>query len=186
MQSVSRLKVFIAVALLFTAQSALAQLLNFEELHPKFELNEVGQTYGAVGYTFFYAPAPDEPIPTALYYAGRMWRFNDGSTALFANSDNASVTLKRDDGRPFAMVALDLAELNGGGASPLARVDFEALTSSGITVTHTIEMDNQTGFQRFFMPPTFRDVTVVRWFQGDNVNNAPHMFDNVLLMPNRP
>jgi hypothetical protein len=185
MPFISRLKAFFIAVLLLGTTPALAQLLTFEELHPQFELNEVGQTYSAVGYTFFYAPAPNEPFPTALYDAGRSWRFNDGTTAMFANSDNASVTLKRDDGQPFAMVALDLAELNGGGASPVARVEFEALTSSGTMITHTIEMDNQTGFQRFFMPSAFRDVTVVRWSQGDNVTNAPHMFDNVLLMPAR-
>ena len=82
-------------------------MLTFEDLNTRFELNGIAETYSAVGYTFAYAPAPNEPFPTSLFVAGRSWQFNDGTTALFANSDNASVTLKRDDGQAFAMVALN-------------------------------------------------------------------------------
>jgi hypothetical protein len=106
--------------------------------------------------------------------------------ALTANSDRASITLRRNDGLPFALIAMDLSELNGGGASPIARVEFQGTTSAGQTVTHTIDLDNQTGYQRFFFPPSFREVSVVQWLQGDNVNIAPHMFDNVILSPTNP
>jgi hypothetical protein len=186
MRFIMSFKAAVMAVLLLSAQSALAQLMNFEDLSQTEELAGVGDTYTAFGYTLFYAPAPGEPFPVGFHSVGPRWRFNTASTALFANSVNASTTLKRNDGRPFAMIAIDLAETNGGGASPVARVQFVGTTSSGATVTHAIELDNQTGFQRFFMPTAFRDVTVVQWLQGDNENNAIHMFDNLLLLSTRP
>ena len=63
-------------------------------------------TYSSHGYTSFYSSAPGEPLPVGPFVAGRFWPFNDGTYALFANSDNALTTRKRDVGR-FTLVATD-------------------------------------------------------------------------------
>jgi hypothetical protein len=76
--------------------------------------------------------------------------------------------------------------LRRGAESPTAQVRFQGTSSSGQIVTHTIQLDNRTGFQRFFMPSTFRHLSVLQWSQGDVVNNGVHMFDNLLLLPTGP
>jgi len=148
---------------------------------PTSDMAGVGTTYSSQGYTFFYAPAPGEPFPTAFHVVGPFWPFNDGTNALNPNSDNAAVTLQRDDGRPFALAAMDLAELNGARGDLDAVVVFRGVTTSGELVSHEIKLDNRDGFQRVHFPGKFKDLLYVQWQQGDNVTNNPHMFDNVVV-----
>ena len=90
-------------------------------------------------------------------------------------------TLTRDDGRPFALVAIDLAETNGPGDVPTT-VAFQGLTASGELVSREITLDNRTGFQRFLFSGMFKDLLYVQWQQGNNVTNGIHMFDNLVLV----
>lgn len=173
----------VAAALFAASQAAFAGLIDFEELDGSQELAGVGPTYSHQGFTFSYTPAPGEPFPTGLTLVGPSWRFNDGSNALFANSDNALTTLTRDDGSPFALLAIDLAELNGPGVTGF--VVFKGTTPAGEHVSHRFTLDGVTGFERFFFPGAFRNLTSVTWKQGDNVTNNPHMFDNVIVVPSR-
>jgi hypothetical protein len=138
-------------------------------------------TYSKHGYTFFYSPAPGEPFPTGLFVAGRFWPYNDGTLALFANSDNAFTVLKRDDGRPFTLVAIDLAELNGGRGDLPAVVVFQGMTATDEAVSVEIHLDNITGFQQVYLPSELSNLLYVQWKQGDNISNNPHMFDNVVV-----
>ena len=176
-------------------------IINFQDLHtlhngfhpcptpgppgspcdPTRDLSGPLPTYSSHGYTFFYTPAPGEPFPVGLFVAGRWWPFNDGTYALYANSDNALTTLKRDDGRPFALVAMDLAELNGARSDLPAIVAFQGVTATGGAVSIEIALDNITGFQQVYFPNEFSNLLYVQWQQGDNVTNNPHMFDNVVV-----
>jgi hypothetical protein len=159
---------------------AVAGVMGFEDLNEAVELEGVGPTYTAQGFTFTYAPAPNEPYPTYLFSAGPSYIFNNGTTALICNSDNAVTTLTHNN-RVFALLAIDLAELNGPGTP--ASVTFVGKTRSGATVTHTVELDGVTGFERFFFPPSFRNLRSVNWQQGDNLLNGTHFFDNVIAVP---
>lgn len=191
-------KVAVFAAMLCLGQSAVADdsrgpvaVINFQDLStgfvpcpgcdPTADLAGVGPTYSSRGYTFFYTPTPGEPFPVGFSVVGRFWPFNNGTNALFANSDNALTTLKRDDGRPFALVAIDLAETNGSGEVPTTVV-FQGMTASGGMVSVEFTLDNVTGFQRFHLPGMFKDLLYVQWLQGDNVSNGIHMFDNVVLV----
>jgi hypothetical protein len=171
--------ILISVLVLSISQSAFGGVITFQDLNGTVELEGVGETYTAQGYTFTYTPAPDEPYPTGLFSVGPPWQYNNGTTALFANSVNALTTLTRDDNRQFALLSLDLAELNGDGP---VEVVFYGTKVSGQVVSHTCTLNGKTGFQRFFFPITFRHLTSVQWQQGNCVTNNPHMFDNVVVM----
>ncbi len=166
-------------------------IINFQDLSTSFvpcpgcdptgDFAGVGPTYSSRGYTFFYTPAPGEPFPVGFHVAGPFWPFNDGTKALTINSDNGLATLKRDDGRSFALAAIDLAELNGPSDLPTIVV-FKGATASGALVSTEFTLDNVTGFQRFHFPDGFKDLMYVQWQQGDNVTINVHMFDNVVLV----
>lgn len=170
----------VACALLSAAQCASAGVINFEELNGEAELEGLESAYTTQGFTFTYAPAPGEPYPTSWHSVGPSYQFNDGTTALVCNSDNATCSIKHRKGRPFAFLAIDLAELNGAGVE--TSVTFVGTTRSGKQVTHTVTLDNVTGFERFFLPPSFRNLIDVRWQQGDNATNGTHFMDNVVMV----
>ena len=191
-------KIAVFAAMLCLGQLAVADdsegptaIINFQDLSTGFvpcpgcdptgDLAGVGPTYSSRGYTFSYTPAPGEPFPVGFAVAGPFWPFNDGTKALAINSDNGSATLKRDDGRSFALAAIDLAELNGPSELPTI-VLFQGMTASGALVSSEFTLDNQTGFQRFHFPDGFKDLLYVQWQQGNNVTNNVHMFDNVVVV----
>ena len=179
----SKVHGFLASALLAVAHSATAGVINFEDLNGDAELEGVGPTYSAQGFTFTYTPAPNEPYPTSLHSVGPGWAYNDGTIALNCNSDNATTTLTHNNNRAFAILAIDLAELNGPNVP--SSITFVGTTRAGATVIHTVELDNVAGVERFFFPASFRNLTSVTWQQGDNVTNGPHMFDNVVVVPSK-
>lgn len=153
-----------------------AGIIDFEDLASPDELSGIGQTYGADGYTFAYEPANGEPYPTSLHAVGESWQFNEGSTSIFANSDGASTTLTREDDSSFSLLSIDLAELNGPGATT---VTFEGQKTLGELVYQAFVLDGVVGFQTFLFSNDFVDLKSVTWLQGDNINFLPHMFDNV-------
>ena len=189
-------KVAVSVAIFCVSQLAAADdprnasVITFQDLStgfqpcpgcdPTLDLAGVGPTYSSQGYTFFYTPEPGEPFPVGLFVAGPSWPFNNGTNALYANSVNALTTLKRDDNRPFALVAMDLAETNGPNVFPTI-VIFQGTTASGQLVSQQFTLDNVTGFQRFQFSGHFKNLTSVQWKQGDNFLNNIHMFDNVVV-----
>lgn len=157
---------------------ASATVIDFEEFPHGDELQGAGSVISSKGYSFYYAPAADEPYPVGFFIVGPAWRYNPGSAALLSNSCLAETTLKADDNNPFDLLSIDLAELNGDGVSS---VTFVGVNANGETVKEAIRLNGRTGWQRFHFPKSFSHLMSVKWLQGDCLTNFPHMFDNVNL-----
>ncbi len=169
-----------AVTLIAAAAPSQAAVLTFEELPHEYELQGVGNTVFSKGFVLQYAPAPDEPYPVGFTSVGQMWRFNGRSTALTANSCSATTTLTAQDNNPITLVSLDLAELNRDSD---VSVSFEGLTSEGQLVRKSVNLRDRRIWQTVLFPPSFHRLQYLRWWQGDCINNQPHMFDNIRVYP---
>jgi hypothetical protein len=176
------LKSMACAAALMVSSTAFAELLDFEEIIMQGEVQGIG-TYTEKGFTFIYTAGPFEPFPTELFAVGRDWQYNTGSIAILANSSNATTTLTRGDGQPFALLAIDLAEMLG---EPSVKVAFYGTTTQGETVAQEFVLDGKPGFQRFLFPERFQNLVRVDWQQGDFITNGIHMFDNVLVTTLNP
>lgn len=164
-------------------QAAQAVVLDFEDLScaRTQPICNVGTVYANKGYTLRYAPAPDDEHPVGFHAIGRLWAPNvAGSTAMLANSCNASTTLSAQSGKPFSVLALDLAEAN---ADAPASVDFIGTKTDGTPVRMTALLDGKPGWQRVVFPSAFYNLKTLTWVQGDCQGNKSHMFDNILVMP---
>lgn len=168
---------------LLLSQATGATVLDFENIacartQP---ICNVGTSYSARGYTLRYTPAPDDEHPIGFHAIGRLWAPNvGGSIAMLANSCNASTSLTADSGKPFSLLALDLAEANADSPSV---VEFVGTKSDGSQVRMTANLDGKPGWQRVVLPSVFYNLVSLTWVQGDCVNNKSHMFDNLLVMP---
>lgn len=177
------LQVFAALAGLAGMQLAQAVVLDFEDLtcartQP---ICNVGSVYASKGYTLRYAPAPDDERPVGFHAIGKLWAPNvGGSTAMLANSCNASTTLTAQSGKPFSVLALDLAEAN---ADAPATVEFIGTKTDGTQVRMNAPLDGKPGWQRVVFPSAFYNLKTLTWVQGDCISNKSHMFDNILVMP---
>ena len=178
---ISKIHGLFAGVLMAMSMSVSAGVINFQELNGEAEVEGLGTVYTAQGFVFTYTPAPNEPYPTAWASIGPNYQFNNGTTAIVCNSDNATCSLKHRRNETFALLAIDLAEVNGNGNAPTS-VTFSGLTKAGKTVTHTVSLDGIMGFERFFFPASFRNLKEVTWQQGDNVNNGTHFLDNVVVV----
>jgi hypothetical protein len=171
------LQVFAALAGLAGMQLAQAVVLDFEDLtcartQP---ICNVGSVYASKGYTLRYAPAPDDERPVGFHAIGKLWAPNvGGSTAMLANSCNASTTLTA------SVLALDLAEAN---ADAPATVEFIGTKTDGTQVRMNAPLDGKPGWQRVVFPSAFYNLKTLTWVQGDCISNKSHMFDNILVMP---
>ena len=165
---------------LMGAAPATAVVLTFEELPHDGELQGAGPTVLSKGFTLQYTPAPDEPYPVGLFTVGPTWRFNGRSAALAANSCSATTRLSADDNNPLTLLSIDIAGLNGDTNVVVA---FVGITSEGATVQRSIQLRDQPGWQRFHFPGAFHKLQSVSWTQGDCINNFPHMFDNIRVLP---
>lgn len=155
---------------------AQAAVLTFEELPHAEELQGVGDLVESRSYTLRYSPAPGEPFPVGFHSVGSTWRFNERSTALTANSCSALTRLTARDDKPFSLVSMDLAELNGDAG---VVVTFIGQTVDGKTVRKIVQLDSQRTWQTVWFPASFQRLHSVEWLQGDCLTNPPHMFDNV-------
>lgn len=168
---------------LMGSQSACATVLDFENIvcartQP---ICNVGTRYAAKGYSLSYTPAADDERPIGFHAIGKLWAPNvGGSIAMLANTCNAATTLTADSGKPFSMLALDLAEANADSPSV---VDFVGTKSDGTQVRMTATLDGKPGWQRVVLPSVFYNLVSLTWVQGDCINNKSHMFDNILVMP---
>lgn len=172
-----------ALACLACAQAAQAVVLDFEDLSCAWTqpICNVGSAYSSKGYTLRYAPAADDDHPVGFHAIGKLWAPNvGGSTAMLANSCNASTTLSAQSGKPFSVLALDLAEAN---ADAPATVEFIGTKTDGTPVRMNALLDGKPGWQRVVFPSAFYNLKTLTWVQGDCVNNKSHMFDNILVMP---
>jgi hypothetical protein len=110
---VSKIHGLFADVLMIASMSAGAGVINFQELNDDAEVEGLGTVYTAQGFVFTYTPAPNEPYPTAWASIGSNYQFNNGTTAIVCNSDNATCSLKHRRNENFALLAIDLAEVNG-------------------------------------------------------------------------
>lgn len=169
-------------AIFFTIPSiSQASVIDFEELSNPDELRGLGPSYSSQGFIFSYTPAPGEPYPTSLQIVGTAWRYNTGTTSIHANSPGALTTLKREDQQGFSLQAIDLAELNGPGATS---VTFAGMTISGQTVIQQFFLDGLIGFEHFVFSGDFTNLSEVTWKPGDFLPSLPYMYDNVDVAAN--
>lgn len=169
-------------AVFFTIPSiSQASVMDFEELSNPDELRGLGPSYSSQGFIFSYTPAPGEPYPTSLQIVGTAWGYNTGTTSIHANSPGALTTLKREDLQGFSLQAIDLAELNGPGATS---VTFAGMKIGGQTVIQQFFLDGLTGFEHFVFSGDFTNLSEVTWRQGDFSPSLPHMYDNVDVVTN--
>ncbi|MBI2731789.1 MAG: hypothetical protein HYX44_00250 [Aquabacterium sp.] len=173
----------VVLASLTGAQAAQAVVLDFEDLicartQPTCH---VGSVYASKGYTLRYAAAPDDDHPVGFQAIGKLWTPDaGGSTAMLANSCNASTVLTAQSGKPFSVLALDLAEAN---ADAPVTVEFIGTKTDGTQVRMNAPLDGKPGWQRVVFPSAFYNLKTLTWLQGDCISNKSHMFDNILVMP---
>lgn len=161
---------------------ATAATLTFEELPHAAELQEAGNIVIYEGYTIKYTPAPKEPYPVGFFTVGPTWRFNDGSTALTANSCSATTRLTSNNSNPLKLLSIDLNETNGDNNG---RVTFIGITADRFhrQVKKTVRLNGTPDWQTFHFPAAFANLESVSWKQGDCLTNPPHMFDNIQVLP---
>lgn len=164
-------------------QAAQAVVLDFEDLSCARNQStcRVGGVYVSKGYILRYVAAQDDDHPVGFQAIGKLWAPDaGGSTAMLANSCNASTVLTAQSGKPFSVLALDLAEAN---ADTPVTVEFIGTKSDGSQVRMTAPLDGKPGWQRVVFPSAFYNLQTLTWLQGDCVSNKSHMFDNILVMP---
>ena len=116
-----------------------------------------------------------ETSPSNLASYGVLHPHFSGSTALYCDADQGTTILTKDDRGAFALVSIDLAELNG---NDVANVKFQGLTPSGDTTTQTFTIDGVAfGRETFTFNSTFENVTSVSWVQVPPF----HQFDNIVF-----
>src|SRR5262249_47186767 len=87
-----------------------------------------------------------------------------GSPALASEWVPVTVSLKRDDGAPFTITAIDLSPTWTSIYYPT--VTFTGTKLDGSTLSQTFNVSNTLGFKTFAFSG-FNDVTAVTWYQHD-------------------
>lgn len=173
-------QIFGVILSLALTTAAHAGVLTFEELPHAYELEGVGDVIFSNGFVLRYAPAPGEPYPTSFMSVGPSWPYNGRSTAVLANSCSATTTLTAEDNNPITLESIDVAGSNGDREVTVA---FEGITAEGEVVRKSVKLKNAQRWQTVELPKRFRNLRSVRWEQGDCVENFPHMFDNINVVP---
>ncbi len=102
-----------------------------------------------------------------------------GSTALFADGPNSTITMSRVGGGAFTLSSMQLANLFTGTTSmPLT---FTGTKVGGGTVTNEFTFDGSDALQTDTFVG-FTDLLTVSWVQGADFGN-PHQFDNIDVTP---
>ncbi len=101
------------------------------------------------------------------------------STAMFSNTVNGLITLRKIDGGAFDMIQIKLAELVTPAKSP---VNFVGFPKTGGQVPFNVVLDGigpQNGLQTFNFPGSFRNLDRVEWRQVSTF----HQFDDIVARP---
>lgn len=150
---------------ILTTQTTHAALIDFESLNsPQTRL--IGKTYQEDGYTL---ESLTRNMPFASF-GTQDTRFVE-STALFSNISNGLIRLTRSDNALFDFLSIGLAELNDLGG----KVTFTGTFGKGGTITQTVQLDGNKGFQTFSLMSEFVGLSQVTWIQ----NSPYHQFDNI-------
>ena len=157
-------------------------IIDFEEFPHEYELQGMETTVNSKGYSLSYTPASDEPYPTSLYIVGPSWRYNGRSSAMITNSCSATVKLTSYTNSPMTALSIDLDELNGDTSGS---VTFIGITMDDTFIKKTVRLNGKPAWQRFYFPSIFRNLKSLSWDQGDCINNFPHMYDNIHVVPTK-
>lgn len=138
---------------------------------------ELPDAYTEAGYTF---NTTAEDVPKFRVYGSTDTAGYGGSPALAIANWPTTISVRRDDGAPFTIESIDLAETWSSVYIPT--VTFKGTKSDGRVVQQSFQLDNffnnTNAFQTFNFVG-FDDVVSVDWFTHD-VNNA-HQFDDVVV-----
>lgn len=97
------------------------------------------------------------------------------TTGLIANY-TAIVTLSRTDGKPFALLGLDLSPYND--VHPGIVYSFVGHRQDGSTITQDVSLrNNGRGFVPYMLPPSFDGLASVTWIM--NMADTAQYFDNI-------
>ncbi len=152
-------------------------VFNFNELASPTDQN-IGP-YHKAGFTF--NTSVNQSTIFTVYGSTDTARYS-GSPALTAEWWPATISLTQDDGAPFTISSIDLAEIWSSIYIPT--VTFYGAKLDGSTVQQSFTLDNIfPGFQTFDFTG-FNDVTALSWYTHD-VNDA-HQFDNVTVQAASP
>jgi len=107
-----------------------------------------------------------------------------GSVAIFNGSTTGSTTITRDNGNPFSINSIDLANLYQQGAlAGGTAATFVGNLQGGGTVTQTFTHAADSSLTTFTFDPSFANLTSVVFAQNNiNVPDMnPYQFDNVVF-----
>jgi hypothetical protein len=150
---------------------AQAVTIDFEPLSvPGAGLTSIGSNYSEDGFSI--SQDLSEPFKLTSINSGN-FRFN-GSTSLFNDTPDGTITLSKNDGNLFNLSSIDLDWLNGFGQ---VVVDFTALNSDLSTVIKSFNLDFSNGFETFSFGNSFNNIRSVSWKQA----SPYHQFDNIVI-----
>ncbi len=145
-------------------------VLNFESLRiDGASLTDVGSNYIEDNFTISKAR---QDFWNLYSINSGDFRWN-GSTSLFNNTINGTITLTQNGGGTFSLNSIDLDWLNGGGSVP---VNFVGTKSDNSSVNARFDLDFSKGFQTFNFTE-FTNLVSVSWRQ----ESAFHQFDNIVV-----
>jgi hypothetical protein len=181
----------VTLTLFVFSTTASAVVIDFQSLEHIDSLNRAhGFSYSEDGFTLVDASG------RFGFHTFGTERFGySGSTALFNGFIGGITILTQDNGDPFSIYSIDLAELIVSDGLPGASVLFEGVLSSGVPISQRFTLDgNAFDPETFLFADRWNDLTEVSWIQaapsvGSNVL-IPHQFDNIVLnstdMPDIP
>jgi hypothetical protein len=141
-----------------------------------FEDLATSQAFAAVSLPYTYAGFTlSTNDPEGMSAVGMKAKQYLNTTALDANY-NATIILTRNDGKPFALLGIDLSPYND--SHPGIVYSFAGQKADGSTVSQDISLRNQgLGFVPYTLPASFDDLMSVSWTM--NMADAAQYFDNV-------
>ena len=155
----------------FGTSADAAVIIDFQSLEQAGSgIFDVGTTYSEDGFTF--TEGAGDAFPFAVF--GTAETRYPGSTALFNNTINGSITLTKDGGGLFSIASIDLANLNGSGN---VSVTFTGTYADLTTTQQIFNFDSFQALSTFAFNSSFTGLSSLQWSQASPF----HQFDNVTL-----
>lgn len=105
-----------------------------------------------------------------------------GSVSPYQANPNRLTILTQDNGNPFRINSIDLANLFTQAAVPGGfSVTFTGDVQGGGTVTQTFTHLADDSLTTFNFDNSFNNLTALEFTQGDNTTTHPYQFDNVVV-----
>ncbi len=163
-----------SLALAALAAGASAQVIDFQALEMNdSSIHNWGYVYQEDGFTLDHPQS--EPFQFATF--GTQESRYPGSTALFNNTVNGEINLRKDNGGVFGLLSIDISNLNANGPVTVRFTGYLAGNPVASDVFTTSGSQNQ--LETFFFNPDFANVDHVQWFQ----ESPFHQFDNITMIP---